>query len=94
MIANPATDLLGTWKVFSPAFFASAVMAAGVMSGEPTICSSLRLSRTVLASVDAHDDCGDAERDEDCRGDDSTDFENLAHLNAPFRRGRACRFEL
>ena len=43
-------------------------------------------------SVDAHDDCCDAERDEDCRGDDSTDFENLAHLNAPFRRGRACQF--
>src|SRR6266508_45603 len=30
-----------------PACLASAAIAAGVMSGEPTICSSLRLSRTV-----------------------------------------------
>src|SRR6266571_2142815 len=31
----------------SPAFFASAAIADGVMSGEPTICSSLRLLWTV-----------------------------------------------
>ena len=31
-------------------------------------------------TVDTHDDCCDAECHEDCRGDDASDFEHLAHL--------------
>jgi hypothetical protein len=41
----PATARVGKeiWLKLRPAFFASALIAVGVMSGEPTICSSLRL---------------------------------------------------
>src|SRR4051794_7621607 len=47
LIFSPATDLLGNDTFLSPAAFASAAMALGVMSGVPTICSVPRLERTV-----------------------------------------------
>src|SRR4051812_31923249 len=47
LIFVPATDLVGIETSFSPAAFASAAMALGVMSGVPTICSVPRLERTV-----------------------------------------------
>src|SRR5919202_6380632 len=49
LIGCPATDFVGKLIVetFRPAFEASALIAAGVMSGVPVIFSSLRLSLTV-----------------------------------------------
>ena len=46
--ALPATEQVGMATFFSPASFAAAAMATGVMSSEPTILSAARLSRTVL----------------------------------------------
>ena len=44
-IGLPATSVVGRLiDAGRPAFFASAAIADGVMSGEPTICSSFRLS--------------------------------------------------
>ena len=63
-----------------PAFFASAAIAAGVMSGEPTICSCLRLDCTVLRPLTPIDDRDDAERDQNRCGDEASDFKYLAHL--------------
>src|SRR5690242_2542517 len=49
LIALPATLFVGNAIVGGrPALAASALIADGVMSGEPVICSSFRLSRTVL----------------------------------------------
>ena len=49
-------------------------MAAGVMSGVPVICSWLRLFWTVERPFTPIDDRDDAERDEDHRRDEPSDF--------------------
>ena len=48
LTALPATEQVGMTTFFSPASAAAALMAAGVMSSEPTIFSAARLLRTVL----------------------------------------------
>src|SRR3954454_12522502 len=49
LIGFPATSTVGrSIEAGRPAFFASAAIAEGDMSGEPVICSSFRLSWTVL----------------------------------------------
>ena len=47
VIALPATEQVGKLTPVRPAFAASALISAGVMSGVPTIFSCLRLELTV-----------------------------------------------
>jgi hypothetical protein len=47
LIALPATERVGNLIPVRPAFVASSLISAGVMSGVPTIFSCLRLSLTV-----------------------------------------------
>src|SRR5947208_9252723 len=47
LIFRPATDFDGIETLLRPAAFASAAIAFGVMSGDPTICSLARFERTV-----------------------------------------------
>src|SRR4051794_22568907 len=45
-MASPATEQVGSVMLVRPAFWASPLMMAGVMSGVPTMASRLMLSRT------------------------------------------------
>ncbi len=80
-----ATSQLGSDTLVRPEALASAAIPLGVMSPEPTICSALMLSLTVLAPLDSHVDRRGAERDQDGCRDIPSDFQCLTHLFCSLR---------
>src|SRR6476661_1234376 len=77
----------GMLMFFSPAFCASAVIPAGVISAVPTICCCLRLDVTVERPLTPITITDDAEHHEHQAGNKPTDFECFAHLKLPFLKG-------
>ena len=71
-IVSPATLQVGSEiEEGSFACFASAAMADGVMSGEPTMYSCFRRVVDSASAIEAHHDRDDAERDQNGCGDHS-----------------------